>query len=94
MSWLTNSWMASNTFDQNAAHVLAGYAAVLTVAHFHAGTATFVAFVVVFNVLAAAKEFWYDLRYELPKQTLDDSALDFFGYCAGIVIGCLVAAFG
>jgi hypothetical protein len=33
----------------------------------------------------AIKEFWFDLRYEKdPPQTIDDSLLDFCGYCTGV----------
>ena len=42
---------------------------------------------------AAIKEFWYDLRYELPKQTIDDSAMDFSFYALGGVAGGAVCAF-
>jgi hypothetical protein len=36
---------------------------------------------------AAIKEFWYDLRYELPKQTLADSGMDFAFYLVGGALG-------
>jgi len=39
-------------------------------------------------LLAWIKEFWYDMRYE-PGQTIEDSALDFVGYSAGIIIGMI-----
>lgn len=43
-------------------------------------------------VVAALKEFWFDLRFEQsPPQTLADSALDYLEYCIGIAIAvCLV----
>ncbi len=45
----------------------------------------------IFTILAATKEFWFDLHYEkTPPQTLADSALDFAGYVTGIVVGALV----
>lgn len=40
----------------------------------------------VFIILAVLKEFWYDLTFELPRQTLADSALDFAFYMLGIVV--------
>lgn len=41
-------------------------------------------------MLAAVKEFWFDLRYEAtPKQTIMDSLGDLAGYVAGIVIAGL-----
>lgn len=45
---------------------------------------------VAFAVVAAlAKEFWWDLKFEVPKQTWLDSLEDFAGYAAGILLGCL-----
>ncbi len=42
-------------------------------------------------ILAAIKEFWFDLHYEkTPTQTLADSALDFAGYVTGILIGVFI----
>ncbi len=40
-------------------------------------------------LLAVGKEFWFDLRYEKPRQTWEDSAGDLIGYTAGILIGVL-----
>lgn len=41
--------------------------------------------------LAAAKEFWFDLRYEkTPPQTVWMSASDFSEYLAGIVVAVLI----
>lgn len=36
---------------------------------------------------AAVKEFFYDARYELPKQTVWDNVSDFLEYCAGCGAG-------
>jgi divalent metal cation (Fe/Co/Zn/Cd) transporter len=38
-------------------------------------------------VAAAIKEFWYDMKYELPKQTWDDSLMDFGFYVLGAAAG-------
>ena len=41
--------------------------------------------------LAAAKEFWFDLRYEkTPPQTAWMSTADFAEYLAGIVVAVLI----
>jgi len=41
--------------------------------------------------IAAAKEFWFDLRYEtLPPQTVLDSAMDFAEYMLGIAVAVAV----
>jgi hypothetical protein len=36
---------------------------------------------------AAVKEFWYDMQYELPRQTWGDSAMDFGFYVLGAGLG-------
>lgn len=38
-------------------------------------------------IAAAIKEFWFDARYEVPKQTALDNWSDFLEYAIGIVIG-------
>lgn len=39
-------------------------------------------------ILAAAKEFVFDIRYEKnPPQTYTDGALDFMGYAVGVGLG-------
>ena len=38
---------------------------------------------------AAVKEFWFDARYEVPKQTFADNLEDFFGYFIGATMGVL-----
>lgn len=44
--------------------------------------------VLVVGVAAAAvKEFWYDARYELPKQSFGDNLMDFSFYCLGGFVG-------
>ncbi len=39
--------------------------------------------------LAAAKEFWFDHRYEIPPQPYKNAAQDFAGYVLGGVLGML-----
>lgn len=46
-------------------------------------------------LLALAKEFWFDMKYETsPPQTIMDSVEDFAGYLAGIIFGVVVAHLG
>lgn len=41
-------------------------------------------------IVAAIKEFWFDLKYEAnPKQTLLDSERDFAGYFTGITLALI-----
>lgn len=81
-----NTIIATNTFSENAAHILAGYGAVLTVALFRGSHYWFIAFV----LGAAIKEYVYDAEFETPHQTFLMNTTDFLGYCLGIAIGLLV----
>lgn len=85
-----NSWMANPTFDTQMAHILAGYAAVMTAKLFWPKQLVWLW--ALYVGAAATKEFWYDANYELPKQTFDDNLLDFSMYCVGIVVGMIVAS--
>lgn len=46
--------------------------------------------VAIIAIAAAAKEFWFDARYEVPKQTFLDNATDFAGYVAGAVLALTI----
>lgn len=49
--------------------------------------------VVILGVIAAAvKEFWYDMKFELPTQTWWDSIEDFLFYMLGLTVGVGVTA--
>lgn len=82
-----NTLIATNTFSENAAHILAAYAMMLTGYRFHwpvlpsvlGGTA-----------LAALKEYAYDASFETPHQTFTMNTTDFLGYVLGIALGLLV----
>ena len=84
-----NSWMAFPTFDAQCAHVLAGYAAITTARAYWPRHLLLTYFICI--GLAALKEFWFDARYELPKQEFADNALDFAFYFLGLVVGMLCA---
>jgi hypothetical protein len=48
----------------------------------------------VFIVLIAAKEFWFDIKYEQnPPQTFWDSADDFIGYAFGVALAITLPIF-
>ena len=84
---LTNSWMASPDFTAQMAHLFfAGF--VIVVASLFGERLTPV--VLLGATLAALKEFWFDLTYELPAQTLSGSTLDFAMYLAGMGVGMAV----
>jgi hypothetical protein len=44
--------------------------------------------------LAAIKEFWFDARYEIPKQTFQDNFADWTGYIAGAAISAILITQG
>ncbi len=67
-------------------HSLGGCLAVVCAAFFWGLPAVWIALAVGVP-LAALKEFWYDLRYERPKQTWSDSAMDFGFYLLGAAVG-------
>jgi hypothetical protein len=43
-----------------------------------------------FVAYAAVKEYYFDARDEVPKQTFWDNTEDFAGYCLGALAGCAV----
>lgn len=84
MSDLHNSWMAHPTFIAQSAHFFSAIAVILT-AHHLCGKKPALIAAGIFTVCAFIKEFWYDLNYELPKQTVADGILDFCFYMIGII---------
>lgn len=79
-----NTVIATNTFSENAAHILMGYAAVLTGYHFHW---PMFPLTIGFITAAALKEYAYDARFETPHQTFLMNTVDFIGYVIGIGAG-------
>lgn len=92
LDFLKNSWMNDANVLAQIGHVLGGYGIVLTGAFW--GN-QWVALGLAGGTIAYAgvKEFWYDARFELPKQTAADNWLDFSMYCVGVAAG-LASAFG
>ena len=84
---LTNTWMNNPTFLAQFAHFFGMVAIIMSISHFLGlrGGLIVAGLLVVYAVI---KEFWYDLGYELPKQTLADSGLDFAFYMVGIIVAC------
>jgi hypothetical protein len=90
--WL-NTVIATNTFSEHAAHILGGYAAVLTVLFLPLNWVSkwwYPGFV----VAAALKEYVYDANFETPHQTFVMNTADFLGYCVGIGLGIAVTIYG
>lgn len=92
-----NTWMNSPQYLAQVGHFLGGLCALLlaTLAAVLWGHATSMIPLYTLGVgvtLAAVKEFWYDMKYELPKQTWGDSLMDFGFYILGGGVGYFVSA--
>ena len=81
---LTNTWMNDPTFLAQSAHFFGAIATTMVMSYLFGKKGGLIT-VGLFTAVAAVKEFWYDLVYELPKQTFGDSALDFTFYLVGLV---------
>jgi hypothetical protein len=86
---LTNKWMNDPTFLAQSAHFFGAVATVMTATHFFGKTGGLIT-VGLFAAAAVAKEFWYDLVYEIPKQSFWDSALDFAFYGLGLALSTTI----
>ena len=84
-----NTWMNNPQYLAQAAHTLGGALVVVLVCVFF-GWDAWKAAGILLTLYATVKEFWYDLKYELPKQTWGDSLMDFAFYELGGAIGVLV----
>jgi hypothetical protein len=85
-----DSWMMNVQIIAQGVHFLLGFSAILltaligVLAGYPTGPVEVALGVVV--VLAAVKEFFYDIVYELPKQTWGDSIMDFAFYLLGAAV--------
>jgi uncharacterized membrane protein YphA (DoxX/SURF4 family) len=82
--------MNDPTFLAQAGHTLAGILLVFGACVF-AGLARWPEAFGTLVLWATVKEFWYDARYELPKQTLKDNLLDWLFYMIGGVLGVIAS---
>jgi hypothetical protein len=90
VSWLQNSWMDNPTFLAEMAHFAWAYGILLTAALWSATRRQLVCLFGAFVAFAVVKEFWYDLRYEIPADSVAGSTLDFVVYLAGGLAALLV----
>jgi len=74
------------------AHFFGAYSIVLTIAFVskNNGWRTILVVLALGTILAGVKEFWYDMNYELPPQTLLYSTEDFVSYIVGGYVGALM----
>ena len=82
-----NTWMNNSQYLAQVGHFFGAYSLIGTVAVLSmvlGGGWAPILIVLALGVLVAAwKEFWYDMRQELPKQTWGDSLMDFGFYMLG-----------
>ncbi len=83
--------MTNPQYLAQVGHSLGGYAVITTSILFSMATGTGCVPTIIVTVLgvaaAAVKEFWYDMKFELPKQTWTDSLMDFGFYMLGALVG-------
>ena len=86
-----SSFIAKSGENQNFIAFMAhSGTAAFVVSRFPAGVLRYLAALIAL-LLAAVKEFIFDLKYEhTPPQTLKDSILDFAGYACGLLAGVLI----
>lgn len=89
---LTNSWMNDPAYLAQAAHACGAAFYVAAFALLLGRPVPLLGAWLVGVALAALKEFVYDARFELPKQTARDNATDFVFYVVGSAIGWAVVS--
>ena len=87
-----NTWMNNPQYRAQVGHTLGGYALIVTVLALGHGWMPVLVTYGLGILAAAVKEFWYDARYELPRQTEEDNLIDFGFYVVGGTIGLGVCA--
>lgn len=79
-----NTWMNNSQYLAQVGHFFGACTIILLVGLFSETHREFPLYAYGFGIaVAAVKEFWYDMVYELPKQTWLDSIMDFFFYALG-----------
>jgi len=81
-----NRWMNNPQYLAQVGHFFGAFSVVLICALFGGMHAVLISLPCVF-VGALIKEYWYDMRYELPRQSFSDSSMDFVFFCAGAAAG-------
>lgn len=84
--------MNDPNFLAQSTHFFSAIATVMIISRFWGKTAGLIG-AGIFIILAAIKEYWYDLVYELPKQSLGDSSLDFIFYLIGTSAAACILLF-
>lgn len=82
--------MDNATFLAEMAHFAWAYGILLTAALFSFTAKGLIRLFLAFTLFAVLKEFWYDLVYELPPDSVAGSTLDFCIYMAGGMVALFV----
>lgn len=90
MTWLQNSWMDNPYFLAEMAHFAWAYGILLTGALFCLEAKGLCRLFLAFILFAVLKEFWYDLTYEVPADSVSGSTLDFVVYVFGGLVALAV----
>ena|SRR5579863_4450349 len=90
LTWF-NALMTNPVFYGSAAHFLGGYGVIMTCDHFSSKLLPRLVVWALFVVVTAVKEFWYDIRYEIPQQDVKGGTRDFLSYQAGALFGFIVS---
>jgi hypothetical protein len=88
------NWMNNSEYLAQSSHFAFGYAIIMTamaISLIRDWGWSLIFWVLGIGVaLASLKEFWFDMVYEIPKQTWGDSILDFSFYMIGAATGLLI----
>lgn len=88
-SWI--DWFNTNPVMQSInIHGLFGLALISILARHFALTPLILTYV----AITAGKEYWFDARYETPKQDFKGSSIDFSGYMLGMASALALRHFG
>jgi len=90
MNFDINSLMTNPIFYGEMAHLLGGYAILLTIAFFSRSWKDMVIGWCILLGLTAAKEFYYDMHWEIPIQDFRGGLRDFLSYQAGAALAMLM----
>jgi hypothetical protein len=90
MDFNINSLMTNQIFYGFMAHLLGGFAILLTIAFWSRNRKDMTIGWVILLAITAVKEFWYDVKFEIPPQDIPGGFRDFMGYQLGAAIAMVM----
>jgi hypothetical protein len=81
-----NKWMNDPQYLAQFGHTLGGFVVIFAARVFFGAFGMWIGLILGL-ILVVGKEFWYDMKYELPAQTWWASIMDFIFYVLGAGIG-------